>query len=471
VTAHSEHGPETTPTAAAADERVTLGERVWPAHNIALIVGIIGIVGGIVAGYFSDPGFRRFYFAYLISYCFFLAIAFGSLAFVLLQFLTRAGWSVNVRRVGEGLAATLPVMAVLSLPILISVGLQHGALYRWAQPASHVAEGEEAHPGSESDTAIAEGKPAERGPTGANAGTMGHPSAGNVVPPLDELTLEKRAMLNPWGFIVRIIIYFVICGGMAMWYWRSSTAQDTMQDQGRIDALTDRMQVLSAPLTLVLGLVITFAAFDLLMSLDPHWFSTIFGFYFISSSLLAAFAAITLVCMLLQHYGYLTRSITTEHYHDLGKFTFAMVFFWGYIAFSQYMLLWYANIPEETAWLARRGATTATGAVNGYSWWSIALLFGGLLIPFAGLLSRHVKRRGWSLAFWAVWVLVFRWVDMYWIAMPELTGKVYFGLVEILCFLGIGGIFVATLLRLLSRHALRPVHDPRVVESMAFQNA
>src|SRR5206468_417977 len=181
-------------------------------------------------------------------------------------------------------------------------------------------------------------------------------------------------------------------------------------------ALSDRMQFWSAPATLVMAITITFAAFDFLMSLDPHWYSTMFGVYYMTGSLLAAFAALCLTIAMLQHLGYLTRSITVEHLHDLGKWLFAFVFFWGYIAFSQYMLLWYANIPEETEWLARRGATTVRDQTSAWSWVSLALLFGQLLVPFAGLLSKHVKRNYKALMFWAAWVLIFHWIDMFWLA-------------------------------------------------------
>jgi hypothetical protein len=193
--------------------------------------------------------------------------------------------------------------------------------------------------------------------------------------------------------------------------------------------------------------------------------------------MMASFAAIILIVGLLHRLGYLTESVNNEHYHDLGKWLFGFVFFWGYIAFSQYMLLWYSSIPEETAWLAKRGATTAKmgeslGPLVDRRWTIVCLmlLFGQLLIPFAGLLSRHIKRKQATLMFWAAWVLVFHWVDLYWLVMPELNGYLHFGLVEILCFLGVGGIFMASYLRFLAKSALRPTNDPRLHESLAFQN-
>jgi hypothetical protein len=286
------------------------------------------------------------------------------------------------------------------------------------------------------------------------------------VRPLDELTLKKHAVLNRWFFTLRVVFYFAIWSLLALWYWRRSTEQDRSGDV----ALTTRMQGHAAPALVVFALLITFAAFDLIMSLDPHWFSTIFGVYVLAGCMLAGFATLIIVHMHLQRLGYLTQSVNVEHYHDLGKWLFGFVFFWGYIAFSQYMLIWYANIPEETEWLARRGATTARLDISGFTWVALALLFGQLLIPFVGLMSRHAKRNKTVLAFWAMWVLAFHWLDLYWLIMPELDGRVHFGLIELLCFIGIGGIFMATSLRMMAKAPLRPVNDPRLQESLAFEN-
>jgi hypothetical protein len=195
-----------------------------------------------------------------------------------------------------------------------------------------------------------------------------------------------------------------------------------------------------------------------------------FGVYYFSGSAVAIFATLILLVSILHKFGYLTRSITVEHRHDLGKFLFTFTFFWGYIAFSQYMLIWYASIPEETAWYARRGATSNNGDINVWTIVSLVLLFGNLLIPFAGLLSRHIKRNQTLLVFWAVWLLVFHWIDIYWLIMPEYDGRLHLGLVELLCFVGIGAIYLAAVIRIALRHKLRPIADPRLVEALAFEN-
>ncbi len=456
MTSHSEHSVD-------LKEKIELGERAWPLYNLARIAGLVGIIGSVAVGYFLDHSFRRFYFAYLVSFAFFLSIMLGSLCFVVLQHLTRAGWSVSVRRISETLAATAPVLLALSAPILIAVLINRGDLYRWAQPVPPAV----AHEVAELPAPTAEA--AEEAPSAKEHAARTDADTATAVPPLDSLTLQKHAMLNRWSFTGRILFYFAVWIAIALWYWRQSVRQDTTDDYH----LTERMQTFSAPAIILLILTITFAAFDLLMSVDPHWYSTIFGIYYIAGSMLAGFAALILALMTLQRLGYLRDSINVEHYHDLGKWLFGFTFFWGYIAFSQYMLLWYSNIPEETKWLAHRGATTVPKDVNGWTGVTLALLFGQLLIPFAGLMSRHVKRNLSFLAFWAAWILVFHWIDMYWLIMPELDPlhyTVHFGLIEVLCFIGIGGIFVATNLRLMAGHALRPLHDPRLPEAVSFEN-
>jgi hypothetical protein len=220
----------------------------------------------------------------------------------------------------------------------------------------------------------------------------------------------------------------------------------------------------------IFGITLTFAAFDLLMSVDPVWFSTIFGVYFFSGCAVAIFATLILAVFTLQRCGYLPKAVTIEHYHDLGKLLFGFTFFWGYIAFSQYMLLWYANMPETSEWFAKRGATTVARDISPWTTVSLLLLFGQLLIPFVGLLSRHVKRAKGLLVFWAVWLLVFHWVDLFWLIMPALDGKFHFGLLEPLCLVGMGGIFVAVILWIAQQHSIVAVGDPRLHDAIVFEN-
>lgn len=397
-------------------ERLNLREQAWPLYMTMQILGVVGLVGTVLLGYFAQDDFKRFFYSYLAEYLFFLAIALGGLFFVLLQHATKAGWSVNVRRIAEWFASTLPMMAVLSAPIVVAVALGRGQLYPWA---------------------------------GRNFIATGF----------------KGVYLYPPFFIARLVLYFVLWSMMGVWYWKQSVKQD---ETGDIE-LTLRMQFW-APLGLIIfGLSITFAMWDWIMSLDPVWYSTIFGVYFFGGSTLALLSSLIITVELLQSKGLLRTSVTVEHFHDLGKFLFGFVFFWGYIAFSQFMLYWYGNIPTETAWYLRHGASTLHP--NEFSPVVIALLFGHFLIPFPGLFSRYVKRNPKFLLFWAIWVLAFCWLDLFWLVMPQFDkGIFHFGLIDFAAFIGIGGIFVAFVVRKASHDSLRPTRDPRLADSLAFEN-
>jgi hypothetical protein len=174
-------------------------------------------------------------------------------------------------------------------------------------------------------------------------------------------------------------------------------------------------------------------------------------------------ALLPLLAMGVQRMGLLTRAITVEHYHDLGKLLFAFIFFWGYIAFSQYMLIWYGNIPEETAWYLPR----QTGP---WLWWSLLLLFGHFIVPFTALLSRRTKRRKGALAFWAIWMMVMHWVDICYLAGPQASpDRIPLNVMQLGCFIGLGGLFVAGLAWAAGDRSLLAIGDPRLAESLAFE--
>ena len=417
--------PTTTP------ERIRLEVPFPRIQAIALFVGGFALLVAIFAGYFIDPSFKRFYFSYLISYAFFLSVSLGALFFVLIQHLTKAGWSVGVRRIAETFGCMFPLLAALSAPVVVSVILNHGDLYRWAQPVERIQSAE---------TSSDEAKSANE--------------------ELVEVIETKHAWLNPARFVICAALYFAVWSSIGGWFWKQSVQQDTLRD----DSITLRMQKFAPIATIGLAITLTLGSFDFLMSLDPAWFSTMFGVYYFSGCAVAIFATLIVCIFILHRSGYLTQAVTIEHFHDLGKFLFAFTFFWGYIAFSQYMLLWYANMPETSGWFARRGATTVTGAANGYSVIAIMILFGHILIPMAGLMSRHVKRNEKTLVFWAVWMLVFHWIDLFWIVMPELDGKFHLGILDLLCLVGIGGVYIAGVLRIAARATAcgrRPIRGSR----------
>jgi len=215
---------------------------------------------------------------------------------------------------------------------------------------------------------------------------------------------------------------------------------------------------------LVFALTLTFCAIDLLMSLDPDFFSTIFGVYYFAGCVSSAYSFLALSLMWLQGKGRLVHSVNREHYHDLGKMMFAFVVFWSYIAFSQFMLIWYGDLPEETHWFHDR----FTGEWATVSWTLLACHFA---LPFFGLLSRHVKRNRKTLAFWAFYLLVIEYVDLYWLIMPSTSRAVVpVSIVDLLCWIGVVGVFVGSAASRAKGLNLVPTKDPRLADSLAFQN-
>jgi hypothetical protein len=212
------------------------------------------------------------------------------------------------------------------------------------------------------------------------------------------------------------------------------------------------------------AITVTFAAFDLLMSLDPHWYSTIYGVYFFSGGMVGFFGFLAVTLFVLQRRGKLREEVTEEHWHDIGKQLFGWNVFWAYIAFSQYMLIWYANIPEETAWFeTRQHGSWATV--------SLILVFGHFLLPFLFMLPRIMKRKPVIVMTFAVWLLIMHGVDTYYLVAPEHgIEEVHLGVLDVLGFAGHLALFVAGFTYILSGRTLFPEKDPRLAESLAFEN-
>ncbi len=374
-----------------------------------LAVAATGLIGAAVTAAVTEHGLQRLLGSYLVSFAFLLTISLGALFFVLLHHLCRAGWSVTVRRLAEGMAGNVQLMALLAIPIVLGMP----QLYHW----------------SHRDVVAA-----------------------------DPVLAGKSAYLNPGFFVVRLVVYFAVWTVLARFLLSRSVEQDASGDPG----LTLRLERWSAPGMLLFALTVNFASFDLLMSLDPHWFSTIFGVYVFSGAVVGFLALMPVALLWLQRQGKLSHSVTQEHYHDLGKMLFAFVVFWAYIAFSQYMLIWYANLPEEAHWYLKRQS-------GGWAWVSLTLLFGHFLVPFLFLLSRVPKRRPALLAAAGVWLLAMHWLDLYWLVMPELgTGSARPSPMDPLCLIGLGGLWVAGLAQLLRHHSLLPERDPRLSEALAL---
>lgn len=382
------------------------------AKSAGLALVAIGLA--LALGAAEGDGFRRFLHSYLVAYALALAVSAGSLYWVTLQHLVNSHWSVVVRRIGELFAANAPLMAVLSLPIVIPVLLGNGIIYEWADHTKAEA---------------------------------------------DHLLHHKSGYLSPGFFLVRMVVYFGFWTLLSRWYLKSSLRLD----QTGAAEIIPSLRRAAGPAMIGFALTITFCAIDLLMSVDARWFSTIFGVYFFASCVLAVHATVSLAAMWLQTKGRLEKSVTAEHYHDLGKMLFAFTVFWAYVAFAQFMLIWYANIPEETLWFKHRFA---------HGWGNVSwfLLFGHFVFPFFGMLSRHVKRNKKGLAFFAFWMLAMVYLDMFWLVLPNIDHEPNFKFFDILLAIGLLSALVAGVARRAAKLNLLVTRDPRLGRSLAFEN-
>lgn len=386
-----------------------------PGHSwnrIPVMAGAVALVGVAACAVLGPANPKQFFFSWLVSFLFFLSLALGALAFVLFQYATQGGWGVVLRRIGETAFATLPVMAALFLPVLL--GLHD--LYEWS-----------------------------------HADAVEH----------DALLRWKAPFLNVPFFLVRAVAYFGIWSFVGVLYYRGSTSQDTTGDP----IVSARLRRLAGPAIILLALTLTLASIDWIMSLQPHWYSTMFGVYFFAGCFVGFIALLSVVAPAMRAAGFVDAIISPEHLQDVGKFLFAFTAFWGYISFSQYFLIWYANLPEETIFYKAR--------MEG-SWMTVSLflLAGHFVAPFFYLMGRAVKRRGATLAIGGVWLLVMHFVDLYWQVMPTLHPEGFRpSVLDLAAFMAVGGSFVATAGWLMRRRALVPVGDPRLAESLAFENS
>jgi hypothetical protein len=279
-------------------------------------------------------------------------------------------------------------------------------------------------------------------------------------PEYDAILAGKEAYLNIPFYLIRIALYFLAWTTVSYKLYKLSIRQDVDPDPG-IPAQQRRVSAWGLPL---FAITVAFAGYDLLMSLDPHWFSTMFGVYFFGGSFLSGLCLVTLLTILLQKRGgMLTDTVTKEHYQDLGKLIFGFVVFWAYIAFSQYMLIWYANIPEETVWFRHR-------MEHGWEYNSAALLFLHFILPFLILLPRATKRMIPVMSIMMVWLLIMQWFDLHWLSMPVLHEHATFHWLDFTTWLGLLLVLISAFTWRLSRHPLVPQNDPLLPKSLHFEN-
>jgi hypothetical protein len=391
---------------------------------ILFAAGLVLLVSGAAFGLFTQgaekpdgaSAFRFVTHSYLANFMFVMTIALGALFFILVQYVARAGWSSSIRRLAELLMSTIPFLAVLFLPIIVLLYANSDALYEW------------------------------------NVRENVHSSV--ILAKIDVGYLTKNY------FTLRALLYFALWVFMGTWYYNLSRQQD---ESGDVE-LTLARQKWSGPFIMIFALSVSFAAFDWVMSIDADWFSTIFGVYLFAAGMMAFFATMILISMSLQHCGKLKSLITVDHYHDMGKFMFGFIMFWSYIAFSQLLLYWYGNIPEETNWFLVRLA-------DGWQYLAYGLIPLHFAIPFLGTISRHVRRHRAGLAFWACWVIFVHWLDMTFLVMPNAGPANLVPLLgHFLGGLGMFAIFIAFFLVRASNVPLVAVRDPRLPEALTYTN-
>jgi hypothetical protein len=378
--------------------------------GLSLLLGLIALaaLAFSVVGAFVNP--HQLSYSWLFAFAFFFTLCAGCFFWTIVHHATDAEWSVVVRRQLENLAALLVVLALLFVPILL---LRHH-LYAWMDiPVGHEAS-------------------------------------------LD----SKRAYLN-WGFFLGRAVLFLGFFSIASLSLRRLSVRQDKDGNPRFTISMRKVAFISLPM---FALCLTFGAFDWLMSLNYTWFSTMFGVYIFAGAAGSSMSLLVLVITALRRAGYLKDVVTLEHYHIMGEWMFAFCVFWAYIGFGQYMLIWYANMPEETQYFITR---------NTESWWAMSMLLviGRFFGPFAILLLRSIKKEPHRLCYVAGWIVCMQMLDMYIVVLPALHGTgVQVSIWDLVSLIAIGATLGFVYLRVMARTSLFPVRDPRLIESLKLTN-
>jgi hypothetical protein len=371
--------------------------RLFVAGGAGMLICLLGLV--------LNPG--QFVRSYLATYLLLLGVTLGSLALVMVHQVSGGAWGVVIRRILGAATRTLPVLTALFLPIVF--GMRY--LYPWT-----------------------------------DAALVAH----------DEVLQWKRPYLNVPFFLVRAAIYFAVWNGIAFLLNKWSLEQDATGDP----LIAKRMQKLAAGGLLGYGLTITFASFDWVMSLEPHWFSTIYGVLLMGGQALAAMAFAIIALSWLSRRAPLDQLVTPNHFHDLGNLLLAFTMLWAYFGFSQYLIIWSGNLPEEAEWYINRSA-------HGWQFIALALVAFHFAVPFLLLLLRATKRRGETLAKVAAVLLVMRYVDLFWLTQPAFySERLHLHWLDLLLPASLGLLWLGLFVYQLRGRALLPLHDPEFTEAV-----
>jgi len=387
-----------------------LGRDMEKLRRRSLIIGIVALLVCLIGALFRPDQFFR---SYLFSYLFYIGLALGCMATAMLQYLSGGAWGLVLRRVTESAMRTLPLLAVMFIPVLIGIP----RLYSWSHPEIVAA---------------------------------------------DAILQHKHVYLNVPFFVIRTLIYFVGWLLFAHFLNKWSHELDTL---GR-DPLARRLQLLSGPGLLFYGLSVTFAAVDWVMSIDPHWFSTIFGLLFIVGQGLSALSfCIAALVILSDDGGPLEGVIGPAHLQDIGKLLLAFTMLWAYFSYSQFLIIWAGNLANEIPWYMQR-------LKGGWQWIGLLLVLFHFALPFAMLLSRTLKRSGRTLIRIAAIIIVMRFVDLFWLVAPNFDrAGLQVHWMDFLAPIGIGGVWLARFLSQLKKWPLLPLGDPHLGEAIAHGGA
>jgi hypothetical protein len=395
------------------------------ASAVLILVGLVGLIGTLALGLVNEKFFKQALAAYHVGVMTSLAICLGATFFVMVFHLVGAGWVATIRRQFENVMSLLPIIALLVVPLLIIEVSRGGVLFTWMN---------------------------------------------KEVQAQDLLAQKKAGYLNVGFFMARALLYLVLWTFITRRLWWYSTEQDRTGDKW----LTNRARFTCSWALPLFALSIAFAAFDWLMSLDYRFFSTMWGVYYFAGCAYVSVPVVVMVLALLMRSGKLQGTVTDEHIHDLAKLMFAFTVFWAYIGYSQYFLIWYSQIPEETQYfLARKGGTDGIGE---WAWLSKLLVIGHFCVPFYFLLWRPIRRSATVLILFALWAVSMQALDMVWIVRPMVypleADPVKFdrAWLDVLGIVGALALFFGLLARKVASGPLIPLRDPRLPEALHHKN-
>lgn len=368
-----------------------------------LVIGAAALAICVIGGFFNAD---QFYRSYVWCYMFFVGVSLGMGAMLMLQYLTGGAWGVVIRRPCEAAMRTMPLLLILFLPIVI--GIPH--LYGWS-----------------------------------HADIVAH----------DRVMLHKQVYLNVPFFLIRAAVYFAGWSliGHLLYKWSGD------QDRGDTRA-AGRLAAISGPGLIFFGFSVTFMAIDWVLSINPHWFSTMFGLLFIAGEGLSAIAFLICLLVIFSNRAPLSDVLTHRHLHDIGKLLLTFVMVWAYFSFAQLLVIWSGNLPEEIPWYLNRFA-------GGWQYIGVALVVLHFALPFALLLSRDIKLNFRLLRNVAILVIAMRFVDLYWMVAPDFHKQQFtVSWMDFLAPIGLGGIWLAAFLWQLEKRPLLPLGDPHLEEAL-----